>query len=616
MDTSRYETIINLWDRGESKRSIAKTVGCSRHTVDVAIEHFTSTGSFQPPVVVRAGNAGNFKFSEQHVQLIGQLWAQGVHNSTVIHKRLVDFGYQGSLRSVQRWLKPLRANLIKQTKAAVHTRNLTPIPGQSMQVDWGEMKLWSQRSNKSVTVRMLFVICRYSRMPFIYVVGGSYGYDELTLGLVKAFDFFGGVPQELLFDNMSTIRVRTKAGWVANDRFAQFAKDYGFKVQFCTPARAQTKGQVERLVGSFKKYLGEAMDVVDLGDLNCIARQFILKKAAEPVDGLTGTPLMLLQDEPFNEQALQCLPASSRFRHMAYTRKVASSGFVTFKGVSYGLPWGYGGMQVWVIPEYEDRRIVFVDPSTCRVIVTHSYRPGPYRLLVPCNNQWWGLSHDLLFFDCLKPEAIDLVHQSINRWNGTARTLIQRYADRMSQMFNMQLSYDEAVSDMVKSHKAAMRQVELDYPLADISAFGPEVLEVYRVKGQVETMPVSWCEFLNIAADAAGSNVIDAKQRFGRAADLLHEMQKSRIDALSQLESMEIAARIESLDGVVADHDADHDVLDARFETVVGLQGGQTGMDTATGDDCGVNEDNMRSLFQAVKSRGGLDDGKGDVNAG
>jgi hypothetical protein len=71
-------------------------------------------------------------------------------------------------------------------------------------------------------------------------------------GLEEAFISFGGVPQELLFDQMKAVitrDLRLQGGaLVRNVEFLRFAHHWGFTPRACHPYRAQTKGKVERPV--------------------------------------------------------------------------------------------------------------------------------------------------------------------------------------------------------------------------------------------------------------------------------------------------------------------------------------------------------------------------------
>ena len=72
----------------------------------------------------------------------------------------------------------------------------------------------------------------------------------LLEGLERAFTAFGGVPQELLFDQMRSVVLsddRLSGGdLMLNAEFLRFAAHWGFRPRACKPYRAQTKGKVER----------------------------------------------------------------------------------------------------------------------------------------------------------------------------------------------------------------------------------------------------------------------------------------------------------------------------------------------------------------------------------
>jgi hypothetical protein len=71
-------------------------------------------------------------------------------------------------------------------------------------------------------------------------------------GLEDACRYFGGVPQELLFDQMRAVitrDLRLEGGaLVRNAKFLRFARHWHFTPRACRPYRAQTKGKVERPV--------------------------------------------------------------------------------------------------------------------------------------------------------------------------------------------------------------------------------------------------------------------------------------------------------------------------------------------------------------------------------
>ena len=118
-------------------------------------------------------------------------------------------------------------------------------PGYQGQVDFGTFQLpWGRRY-------ALLVVLGYSRLLWMRF----YPRQTLTTlirGLESAFEFFGGVPQELLFDQMRSVVLSDErlggSGLIMNAEFVRFSAHWGFRPRACRPYRARTKGKVERRI--------------------------------------------------------------------------------------------------------------------------------------------------------------------------------------------------------------------------------------------------------------------------------------------------------------------------------------------------------------------------------
>jgi transposase len=116
-------------------------------------------------------------------------------------------------------------------------------PGYQAQVDFASFTLpWGRRY-------ALLVVLGYSRLLWLHFYPRQ-TMHTLFRGLEAAFQFFGGVPAELLFDQMSAVITEDRRNdggtLVENAEFLRFAHHHGFKVRACRPYRAKTKGKVER----------------------------------------------------------------------------------------------------------------------------------------------------------------------------------------------------------------------------------------------------------------------------------------------------------------------------------------------------------------------------------
>jgi hypothetical protein len=79
---------------------------------------------------------------------------------------------------------------------------------------------------------------------------------ELKLQIIQLNQDFGGVPLEVLYDNMKSVVIERNTYGRGVHRFhagfLDFARHAGFLPRLCQPYRAQTKGKVERFIGYLK----------------------------------------------------------------------------------------------------------------------------------------------------------------------------------------------------------------------------------------------------------------------------------------------------------------------------------------------------------------------------
>jgi len=147
-------------------------------------------------------------------------------------------GYTGGYSQLRDYVRQVRP----RPAPAPVVRFETPA-GHQAQVDFAEFDFpFGKRY-------ALVVVLGYSRLLWLRYYERQ---DMRTLmsGLEEAFRFFGGVPSELLFDQMKaviTADLRLLGGQlVLNEEFLRFAGHWGFRARACRPYRAQTKGKVER----------------------------------------------------------------------------------------------------------------------------------------------------------------------------------------------------------------------------------------------------------------------------------------------------------------------------------------------------------------------------------
>jgi hypothetical protein len=116
----------------------------------------------------------------------------------------------------------------------------------------------------------------------------------LLSGLEDAFLAFGGVPRELLFDQMKAVitrDLRLQGGaLVHNLEFLRFAHHWGFTPRACRPYRAQTKGKVERPVRYVRGNLVYGRTFLNDADLAQQCADWLERVANARLHGTTAEP--------------------------------------------------------------------------------------------------------------------------------------------------------------------------------------------------------------------------------------------------------------------------------------------------------------------------------------
>lgn len=121
-------------------------------------------------------------------------------------------------------------------------------------------------------VNIFLMVLGYSKIKYLKLTMDR---NQKTLFncMISAFDYFGGIPKEVLFDNMKTVVDRSKSTFSKvefNKTFKNFANDVGFKPITCRAYRPQTKGKVEslaHLTNRLAVYNGEFKDYDELENI-------------------------------------------------------------------------------------------------------------------------------------------------------------------------------------------------------------------------------------------------------------------------------------------------------------------------------------------------------------
>ncbi len=242
---------------------IARQMGLARNTV----KKYLKADASEPRYVrqhVRPSKLDPFKdYIQERIAAAHPDWIP----ATVLFSEIVERGYQGKIRILSKYLLSLKPVTIAEPLVRFETP-----AGQQLQVDFTIIR----RGHHAL--KAFVATLGYSRAS--YVCFYDHERTEAWIdGLIKSFEFFGGVPREVLFDNAKTVMIERDAyapgehRW--NPQLLALANDYGFRPRVCRPYRAKTKGKVER----FNRYLKSSFVVPLQATLKSSGLQLDVKTA-------------------------------------------------------------------------------------------------------------------------------------------------------------------------------------------------------------------------------------------------------------------------------------------------------------------------------------------------
>jgi len=114
----------------------------------------------------------------------------------------------------------------------------------------------------------LLVLC-HSRMLYVEFTL-SQSMEHFLACHQHAFEFFGGVPEKLMIDNLKTGVLQRPLGQaiVFNPKYLDFAQHYGFTIKACGVRKGNEKGRVENAVGYVKKNFLNGLELTQFNALN------------------------------------------------------------------------------------------------------------------------------------------------------------------------------------------------------------------------------------------------------------------------------------------------------------------------------------------------------------
>ena len=360
LDAREVQVIFGLLGRGWRVKAIARELGLARNTVRAWVR--------RGPDAERP-RTGRPLALVGHEEWLKARFLAGVRNADVLKQELGERGVVVSLRTVERFVAPLRTMALNEERA---TLRFETEPGRQMQIDFGEK--WIEVAGERVKAFVFVATLGYSRRTFIRVYPAMRQCHWLE-GLEAALRHFGGVPEECVVDNAKALVLRWEGDRpVFHPEFEAFCHHWGMKPRACRPYRARTKGKVERGVGYAK---GNALGRISWPTWEALEGHLVrwMRDVADVrTHGTTGERPV----DRFERERQALLPIGSHPSHLRarrFTRKVTGDCRVEFETNRYSVPFELVGRTVDVEVEGGELTVRWAG----QVVAEHRVTEGRHR---------------------------------------------------------------------------------------------------------------------------------------------------------------------------------------------------------------------------------------------
>jgi transposase len=178
------------------------------------------------------------------------------------HSKVLDVGIQTVVAYVSRRKKELCSKSQSTAMYGLH-------PMCYAQVDFGEVLIKAKNGTEEKWSELI-VSFPFSNAGFAQICKDETK-ESLCEALQRIFEYIGGVPLRILFDNMSSavVHIEEHGKRQLTEMFMRFTMHHRFKAEFCNPDSGHEKGNVENKVGYIRRnYLLPPPEIKDLEAFN------------------------------------------------------------------------------------------------------------------------------------------------------------------------------------------------------------------------------------------------------------------------------------------------------------------------------------------------------------
>ena len=265
--------------------------------------------------------------------------------------------------TLRRYIRILRQkyNIPKTTNTREYEAVEELPMGKQMQVDFGTIKV---RKNTQEEIR-LYVMCfvlSHSRYKYCEWKDTPFNSNDIIKIHENAFEFFGGMPEEIVYDQDHLILTSENHGdLIYAQAFSKYLQKRKFRVYMCRKADPESKGKVEKVVDYVKNNYARHRTFYNINQWNEDCLSWLQRRGNGKIHGTTRK----IPAEVFAEEKKYLRPVLDKIKlnlpPLSLTYQVKKDNTVLVKGNRYTVPKGtYKGPHTYVKISYTDENELII----------------------------------------------------------------------------------------------------------------------------------------------------------------------------------------------------------------------------------------------------------------
>ncbi|KIQ93602.1 Transposase [Anoxybacillus thermarum] len=383
-----YMEIYQLLKQGFSKSAVAKKLNISRTT----LYHYLQRSPEEMTSWLASTKQRQKKLDRYREKIL--YWIQ--QHPDISASQIQDWLKEGDPNlsvgesTVRQYVRQLRKEWKIPKEISYRQYEAVPDPpmGQQAQVDFGQIRVKDQQG-KEVQLYFIAFVLSHSRYKYKEWLNRPFTTRDVIQAHERAFEWFEGIPHEIVYDQDNLIVVSENAGdLILTAEFEAYRRERNLTLHVCRKADPESKGKIENVVGFIKHNFAKHRTFLHLDLWNEQGREWLKRTGNGRVHNTTKKrPADVFEQEKTHLRPIStcldsaCAEASTLTNSI--TRTVRKDNTILYQSNRYTVPCGtYApfGKTVQIVIK-EGKELWIYDSETGKHLGKHHIAEGKGRLI-------------------------------------------------------------------------------------------------------------------------------------------------------------------------------------------------------------------------------------------